>query len=312
LFFVVAFSPRSGLAVNLRFTHSQPASVAKYRAYYGSDSRAYDGWLDLGPRAGSPGAVMTISFPVTLPSGAPLYVALTALDSAGRESGLSNEIVLLQPGVRGPDDAVADDGDGSGIPGDSTCTGGQTQGCDDNCPYLPNGPSFGSCIAGDSARRGKPCLADGDCGVAGYCSQDQEDSDRDGIGDACEQCGGFDCAACALSAVDADGDGIGDACDVCPAAWDAQQLDSDRDGRGDACDSTPNGGSTGGGSTGGGSTGGGSNGGGSSGGGTPSRYDQVRAERERERQERIRAKEERAEQLREQRQQTLCERYGRC
>jgi hypothetical protein len=297
--------------------HSQPASVAKYRAYYGSDSRAYEGWLDLGSRSGSPGAVMTISFPVTLPVGAPLYVALTALDSAGRESGLSNEIVLLQPGVRGPDDAVADDGDGSGIPGDSTCTGGQTQGCDDNCPYLPNGPSFGSCIAGDSARRGKPCLADGDCGAAGYCSQDQEDSDRDGIGDACEQCGGFDCAACALSSVDADGDGVGDACDVCPGSWDAQQLDSDRDGRGDACDSTPNGGSTGGGSTGGGSTGGGStgggsNGGGSSGGGTPSRYEQIRAERERERQERIRAKEERAQQIRQQREQTLCERYGRC
>ena len=35
-------------------------------------------------------------------------------------------------------DAILDDGSGSGIAGDAPCTGGQTAGCDDNCPFEPN------------------------------------------------------------------------------------------------------------------------------------------------------------------------------
>jgi len=35
-------------------------------------------------------------------------------------------------------DGVLDDGDGSGVAWDNPCTGGQTVGCDDNCPYEPN------------------------------------------------------------------------------------------------------------------------------------------------------------------------------
>jgi hypothetical protein len=52
------------------------------------------------------------------------------------------------------DDGVPDDGDGSGTIGDHPCTGGATLGCDDNCTTIVN-PT-------------------------------QADSDRDGIGDACE------------------------------------------------------------------------------------------------------------------------------
>ena len=51
------------------------------------------------------------------------------------------------------DDGVLDNGDGSGFPGDAPCTGGQTAGCDDNCPLAWN--------------------------------PDQTDSDSDGTGDAC-------------------------------------------------------------------------------------------------------------------------------
>ena len=60
---------------------------------------------------------------------------------------------------------------------------------------------------------------------------DQQDTDGDGIGDACEP----------PSPPDGDGDGIPDATDNCPAVANAGQQDADGDGLGDACDGTPTG-----------------------------------------------------------------------
>jgi hypothetical protein len=61
----------------------------------------------------------------------------------------------------------------------------------DNCPYIPNGPSLGTCL-GNSGQT--TCHANSDC-VSGMCSLSQEDTGGigigslpDGIGDAC-QCG---------------------------------------------------------------------------------------------------------------------------
>ncbi|HKK51391.1 MAG TPA: thrombospondin type 3 repeat-containing protein, partial [Myxococcota bacterium] len=56
----------------------------------------------------------------------------------------------------------------------------------DNCPAAPNAAGFGTCTAGDPERLGLACGSDGECGLEGSCSMAQEDTDLDGVGDACE------------------------------------------------------------------------------------------------------------------------------
>ena len=57
----------------------------------------------------------------------------------------------------------------------------------------------------------------------------QTDTDRDGVGDACDL----------TPNGDADGDLVNPAVDNCPTVANADQADKDQDGRGDACDTTP-------------------------------------------------------------------------
>jgi len=79
---------------------------------------------------------------------------------------------------------ITDDFDNDGI------TNGE-----DNCPNTPNGFNKGTCIAGASYKIARPCLSDGECGDGGFCSMNQEDSNQDGIGDACYLCeADFDCS----------------------------------------------------------------------------------------------------------------------
>jgi len=62
----------------------------------------------------------------------------------------------------------------------------------------------------------------------------QNDTDQDGVGDACDACPGHDDLA------DIDEDSVPDSCDNCPAEVNPAQDDSDEDTVGDVCDNCPN------------------------------------------------------------------------
>ena len=60
--------------------------------------------------------------------------------------------------------------------------------CDaiDNCPAVPNGPLLGTCVNAAVGEIGGTCANDEECEPGYICSKNNEDSDGDGIGDACE------------------------------------------------------------------------------------------------------------------------------
>lgn len=90
-------------------------------------------------------------------------------------------------------DGVLDDGDGSGLATDNVCKTGEVSSCDDNCPFIPNGPAIGTC-SGTSTT----CTSDTDCS-SGTCDLFQTDSDGDGAGDVCDAAPSDSCTILALN-----------------------------------------------------------------------------------------------------------------
>jgi beta propeller repeat protein len=76
----------------------------------------------------------------------------------------------------------------------------------DNCPDVPNGPDGGTCVGGTND--GGFCLV-GEACPFGDCNLNQEDTDADSVGDACDNCP----YVYNIDQADTDFDGIGDACD---------------------------------------------------------------------------------------------------
>ena len=137
----------------------------------------------------------------------------------------------------------------------------------DNCPDDANGPDFGTCVTDTNAATAQRCCSDADCDEDHFCSKDQEDTDDDDIGDACDvgDTDGDDiyddvdnCRYIFNTGQeDRDGDcpdpgddgyetdpSCGDVCDNCPDNPNQDQEDTDGDGVGnecDNCDETPNG-----------------------------------------------------------------------
>jgi hypothetical protein len=98
-------------------------------------------------------------------------------------------------------------------------------GIDDDCSGMVDDDAFGEDTDADGVRNA--------CDICpSSADKSQADSDLDGIGDACDNCARFANA----DQADADSDGIGDLCDVCPSEYDPLQDDGDLDGVGDSCD----------------------------------------------------------------------------
>jgi hypothetical protein len=92
LFFFFATAEAAHL--DLAWSPNDEPDLGGYRVYYGLESRDYVGFVDVG---------RTTSCRLDdLMEDVPYYIALTAYDTAGNESGLSQEVV----GVGSPDEEV--------------------------------------------------------------------------------------------------------------------------------------------------------------------------------------------------------------
>ncbi|MCP3979453.1 MAG: hypothetical protein GY716_09000 [bacterium] len=108
---------------------------------------------------------------------------------------------------------------------------GATEVCngeDDDCDSLFDEDALGE----DSDADGVHNACDNCVDVA---NSDQVDTDGDGLGSACDNCDDV----VNPDQSDVDGDQRGDACDNCRTTQNPTQLDKDADGAGDACDNCP-------------------------------------------------------------------------
>ena len=156
-------------------------------------------------------------------------------------------------------DQLDGDGNGTGDACDADIDGDGVANAADNCPNIPNanqanhsGGAKGDVCNDDDDGDG---VKDGDDNCPLFANADQQlpadltkcdaDSDGDGLKDSIDKCPFL----ASNNQIDTDNDGIGDACDKdsdgdgvlnekdnCPLVANANQADDDGDGAGDACD----------------------------------------------------------------------------
>src|SRR5687768_16036901 len=88
VFFALFFfylTPVYGIDVNLAWDPNTESNVASYNVYFGTASRTYGSPINVGNRT---------AFTVTGLTGTVFYFAVTAVDTAGVESGFSSEVVV--------------------------------------------------------------------------------------------------------------------------------------------------------------------------------------------------------------------------
>ena len=140
-------------------------------------------------------------------------------------------------------DGIPDDGDRSGIIGDTPCKNGEKDNCDDNCVAMRN-PEQEDADEDGEGDVCDPCPAneyDEDTDACIEPNNNVPDADGDGIldiedGDVCPDQYGNDPRFCDS---DYDHDGVPNAEDNCPGIPNADQVDTDCDGLGDPCDYYP-------------------------------------------------------------------------
>lgn len=118
----------------------------------------------------------------------------------------------------------------------------ENEGCEsqsaDNCPWNENPAQVDSDRngLGDACDISQDVDGDGVLNAADNCvwisNPMQDDADGDGLGDACDNC----VTQSNLAQTDSDRDRIGDACDNCLLYFNRDQNDTDGDGLGDVCD----------------------------------------------------------------------------
>ena len=118
-----------------------------------------------------------------------LFAGVDDLGNAGKDEkfgyGKINALKVLQPGDA-DGDGILDDEDNCPYDNNPFQEDEDTDGVGDicdNCPETPNGPDEGTCT---EVSAGSTCMNSDDCTTGGFCSMEQEDTDGDGTGDACE------------------------------------------------------------------------------------------------------------------------------